>query len=326
MEWSNELTLEFLRLYEREEAIWKSTTPQHKNKNEVHEAWLRIRNQIKDGAISITDLKKKKENLMSTYRKVNAKVKDSTRKGRGADGIYRPEWPFYSTMAKFLDDVYKPRNTKTTVVVSDDSEEESDEESNEESNEASNEASIQPTQYAESSEEETDFKPPKTIPKKKMKIDETQDRMDEASNYLKQLNQKPQKDVSAMYSDLLAEKLRNLKEHTREIAMLEIDKLLYNLKQQEKIQQPTPHDEAQMTQVLHQPPPPWQQFYQSQPPSGYHPYFQLQPLSTPTSNSSKPTSYASIAQCPAIAGFAKSIIFITLDVKHFARSIKNGIL
>lgn len=105
--------------------------------------------------------------------------------------------------------------------------------------------------------------------------------MDEAYNYLKNLNQTPQKDVPAMYCDLLAEKLRNLKAHTLEIAMLEIDKVIYNLKQHEKRQQPTtPNNEVLMTQVLQQPPSPWQQVYQPQPPYGYQQYFQLQPFPT----------------------------------------------
>lgn len=116
MDWSNDLTLEFLFLYEREEAIWNTASTQHKNKKEVHDAWLRIKEELKDGTISIADLKKKKENLMSTYRKVKTKIKDSTRTGSGSDDIYRPEWPFYRTMANFLDDIYKPRNT--TVLVS----------------------------------------------------------------------------------------------------------------------------------------------------------------------------------------------------------------
>lgn len=118
MEWTNELIFEFLTLYENEPALWNSSSPQHKNKNDVHDAWLRIKSNLADGTIPITELKKKKENLMSTYRKVKAKIKESMKTGSGTDSIYKPEWPFYDIMAKFLDNVYKPRKTKTTIMVS----------------------------------------------------------------------------------------------------------------------------------------------------------------------------------------------------------------
>ncbi|CAK1604229.1 unnamed protein product [Parnassius mnemosyne] len=159
---------------------------------------------------------------MSSYRKVKAKIKESMKTGSGTDNIYKPEWPFYDIMAKFLDVVYKPRNRKTTITISDESEDDSKDECNESN------------QNLESSEEQDiAFKTPKIIPKKKCKLNETQNRMDEAYNYFKQLSQIPRKDVFSLYCDLLAEKLRGLQEHTRELAMLEIDKMEFNLKRQE---------------------------------------------------------------------------------------------
>lgn len=118
MEWTNKLTFEFLNLYENEQALWNSSLPQHKNKNDVHDAWLRVKSNLQEGTIPIADLKKKKENLMSTYRKVKSKIKNSMKTGSGTDDVYKPEWPFYDFMAKFLDDIYKPRTTKTTIAVS----------------------------------------------------------------------------------------------------------------------------------------------------------------------------------------------------------------
>lgn len=120
MEWTNELIFEFSTLYENEPALWlwNSSSPQHKNKNDVHDAWLRIKSNLADETIPITELKKKKENLMSTYRKVKAKIKESMKTGSGTDSIYKPEWPFYDLMTKFLDNVHKPRKTKTTTMVS----------------------------------------------------------------------------------------------------------------------------------------------------------------------------------------------------------------
>ncbi|XP_061717034.1 uncharacterized protein LOC133524892 [Cydia pomonella] len=129
-------------------------------------------------------------------------------------------------MAKFLDDVYKPKMTKTTIMITDESEDDSKDERDE---------SIQNLESSE--EQDIAFKTPKIIPKKKRKLDETQNRMDEAYTYLKQLGQTSRKDVSSLYCDLLAEKLRGLQDDTREVAMLEIDNLVFNLKRREKEQQ-----------------------------------------------------------------------------------------
>jgi hypothetical protein len=42
MEWSNELTLTFLHLYENEPKIWDPKDPLHKNQNAVADSWKRI--------------------------------------------------------------------------------------------------------------------------------------------------------------------------------------------------------------------------------------------------------------------------------------------
>ncbi|RVE50964.1 hypothetical protein evm_004373 [Chilo suppressalis] len=144
MNWTNDVLLEFLNLYENEPVLWDSSSPQHKNKIDVHSAWLRIKTKFQDGNVSISVLKKKKENLMSTYRKLNGKIKKSMKTRSGSEEIYKPEWPFYNVMAKFMDGIYKPRNTKTTIIISDESEDE------DECNE--------PKQNSESSEEDIFFK------------------------------------------------------------------------------------------------------------------------------------------------------------------------
>lgn len=57
MEWSNELVIEFLDLYEKERIIWDASHKLHKNRNDVHDAWKRIQKQL-SVTYSITDLKK----------------------------------------------------------------------------------------------------------------------------------------------------------------------------------------------------------------------------------------------------------------------------
>lgn len=86
MEWSNEKTLEFLSLFEKESLIWNSKDPLHKNRNLVIDAWKRIKDNLSED-IAIVELKKKKDSLMAAYRPLAQKVKSSTKTGSGRDEI-----------------------------------------------------------------------------------------------------------------------------------------------------------------------------------------------------------------------------------------------
>ncbi|KAL4718211.1 hypothetical protein ACJJTC_008714 [Scirpophaga incertulas] len=89
MQWSNEKIQLFIELYEEEPVIWNPKDPGHKSRNNVHDAWTKIKTKFCEGtgeSISVEELKKKKENLMATYRKLNTKVKLSSTSGVATDG------------------------------------------------------------------------------------------------------------------------------------------------------------------------------------------------------------------------------------------------
>lgn len=86
------------------------------------------------------------------------------------------------------------------------------------------------------------FKIPKQ-PTKRSKMDNIEEKMNE---YFQQLTQKPKQDEYSLYTQLLCKKLQGMQEKTREIAMLEIDKLVFRLKQCE-IQGHSSHSQTQTT-------------------------------------------------------------------------------
>lgn len=47
MDWSNEKVLEFIQFFEMESLIWDPRNPDHKKKNLVFDAWVRIKNKLK---------------------------------------------------------------------------------------------------------------------------------------------------------------------------------------------------------------------------------------------------------------------------------------
>lgn len=91
MEWTNQVIFEFLTLYQNEPALWNSANAEHKNKQNTYDAWSRIKTELGDGIMTITEIKRKRDNLMSTYRRLRSKVKASKPTGTGTSDVYKPD-------------------------------------------------------------------------------------------------------------------------------------------------------------------------------------------------------------------------------------------
>jgi len=115
MNWSNDLIVEFLDLYEKEPAIGNPRDPKHKNRNYIIDSFQRIADNI-SASCTINELKKKRDFLMSTCRKLASKVRGS--KKTGSADIYKPDCFAHDIMAKFLHGVFQPRVTQNTEVSS----------------------------------------------------------------------------------------------------------------------------------------------------------------------------------------------------------------
>ncbi|XP_039297249.1 uncharacterized protein LOC120354333 [Nilaparvata lugens] len=96
MEWTNEIVIEFLDLYEQEPIIWNPVNEEHKDRNKVYDAWKRIQSNFSIEC-SLKELKKKKENLMATYRKLSAKVKKTSKTGSVTFQVYHHSTYFYTS-------------------------------------------------------------------------------------------------------------------------------------------------------------------------------------------------------------------------------------
>jgi hypothetical protein len=54
-DWSNELVLEFLELYQAEPTIYDPKHPAHQNKMKVNDAWMRIKRAL-SADVSVTEI------------------------------------------------------------------------------------------------------------------------------------------------------------------------------------------------------------------------------------------------------------------------------
>ncbi|BES88964.1 Alcohol dehydrogenase transcription factor Myb/SANT-like [Nesidiocoris tenuis] len=118
MEWTNDIVMEFLELYEKEPLLWNPSHPKHKNRDEAHDAWKRIGARL-DGRYSVSELKKKKESLMASFRTYQRRIRGSLKGGTGADDIFKPNWFAFETMNRFLTEKDRLRETLETEVVED---------------------------------------------------------------------------------------------------------------------------------------------------------------------------------------------------------------
>ncbi|XP_028173206.1 uncharacterized protein LOC114362137 [Ostrinia furnacalis] len=217
--WSNEETFKFIDLYQSEPAIWDSNNALHKEKNKVNDAWNRIADSLQ---IPVSELKKKKETLMSAFRMHFKKKQDSIRSGMGEDEIYKPIWIFYDAMEAFLKGKYTAISVISTdeqrAVIGEQTEEETENPSDARNNTEPKDMNIKiPVQRRRS------VKPPE--------LEKADKKMSKAFNTLNQaiLNkdqQNKKEDDCDLYGRLLASKLRKYSDNERQEIMYEIDGLL----------------------------------------------------------------------------------------------------
>lgn len=80
---------------------WNPQHADHRDRVEIQEAWINIQNKLSIQT-SVSDLKRKRESLMSTYRLLRKKVLNSENSGADIDDIYTPSWFAFKTMHAFL--------------------------------------------------------------------------------------------------------------------------------------------------------------------------------------------------------------------------------
>ncbi|KAJ8936514.1 hypothetical protein NQ318_022601 [Aromia moschata] len=159
---------------------------------------------------------------MGTFRKLLQKVEASSKTGSGTDEVVKPEWFAYEFMYRFLKGIYLPTETKDSEML------------RTEDNETADEKKSGEVTVTEDITNGSQLKPPKakSIKRKIHLPPDIDQKMDKAYKVFKNVTdtQMPPPDQCSLYGELLATKLRTLDADTREMAMIEIDLLVYRLK------------------------------------------------------------------------------------------------
>lgn len=102
-EWSNDLVFEFLELYAAEPVLYDPKHPYHKNKKMINNAWDRIQQGF-GVAMPVSELKKKKDSLMASFRYQMRRKKEAIAIG---EPLYKSTWFAFNFMHGFLGQIYE---------------------------------------------------------------------------------------------------------------------------------------------------------------------------------------------------------------------------
>ncbi|XP_061714111.1 uncharacterized protein LOC133522709 [Cydia pomonella] len=108
MDWTTENIIEFLELLQTEPSIWNHRARTHRNRTLVSEAWNRIQNNF-SLSCPVEELKRKRNSLLTQYRDILRRIKESQRKASEGDGheIYKPSWFAFDVMNSYLSHLYE---------------------------------------------------------------------------------------------------------------------------------------------------------------------------------------------------------------------------
>ncbi|XP_063534934.1 uncharacterized protein LOC134744916 [Cydia strobilella] len=120
MDWSTENIIEFLELLQTEPSIWNHRAKIHRNRTLVSEAWNRIQNNF-SLSCPVQELKRKRNSLLTQYRDILRRIKESQQKASDGDGheLYKPSWFAFDVMNSYLSHLYEsPVTVKPEELVS----------------------------------------------------------------------------------------------------------------------------------------------------------------------------------------------------------------
>lgn len=113
MEWPDCKSLQLIQLYREKRILWDPLDKNYKNSKKKMDDWEEIATKMNT---DVTNVKKKIESLQGSYRRERQRQDTSHRSGAGTDDLYKSKWFAFNEM-QFLNDKYKPRQTKDTMNV-----------------------------------------------------------------------------------------------------------------------------------------------------------------------------------------------------------------
>ncbi|KAJ0182971.1 hypothetical protein K1T71_000947 [Dendrolimus kikuchii] len=222
MDWTNEMVMKFLELYQMHPCIWDPNNCSHKNIKKLNNAWIDIRNNMGEPC-TVKELKRKKESLMSAYRGYRTRIKKS--ETIGANDLYQPKWFAYEFMDSFLGAIYKcnpsihskPKHTKHT------SEDNTDNKNTFVEMDTTDYEEVCPSFQNRFINQDSSSQRKQHDP---LELQHLRKQMGHEFNILK--SQPYEEDECNIFGKLVATKMRKLAEDRRDLMMVNINQLFYD--------------------------------------------------------------------------------------------------
>ncbi|CAG4988019.1 unnamed protein product [Parnassius apollo] len=226
MDWTNEIVLEFIKLYEKHPCIWDPKHTFYKNKNRVNDAWVDIQNSL-GVPCTVKDLKRKKDSLMAAYRNYKTKIKKSEVLGSSSDDVYQPSWFAFSYIDGFLGSIYKCNQSMSIKDVQNSHHIEEiniDEDDTGSPNTVKSNSEVEPSPYIIFSQQEYTY-PECSSSERRSVVSTSGKRKHSLPELERQSNEED--DECYIFGKLVAKKLRKLPESRRDLLMIKINQLIY---------------------------------------------------------------------------------------------------
>ncbi|XP_061168962.1 uncharacterized protein LOC133178232 [Saccostrea echinata] len=118
---TNEVVEKLVNLWEEEESLWNVSSEAYHKKESRNISLSRIKENLKKDMemdFTVTQINCKLQSLRCYYAKELKKMRSSKKSGSGISDIYTSKWPFFATLDSFLREQITPRQSMSTLDIS----------------------------------------------------------------------------------------------------------------------------------------------------------------------------------------------------------------
>jgi hypothetical protein len=100
--WNDETVMKFVKLYEAEVCLWRTSDTDYKNKNVRIQSLKNIVVAMDLKGFGVPECKQKIKNIRSHYCQELTKIRNSRISGSGPDSVHKPTLVWFETVDAFL--------------------------------------------------------------------------------------------------------------------------------------------------------------------------------------------------------------------------------
>ncbi|XP_061164940.1 uncharacterized protein LOC133173887 [Saccostrea echinata] len=207
---TNEVVGKLVNLWEEEESLWNVSSEACHKKESRNISLSRIKENLKKDMkmdFTVTQINCKLQSLRCYYANELKKMRSSKKSGSGISDLYTSKWPFFATLDSFLREQITPRQSMSTLDISNTS------------------------QNNDEDDEKNDDKELETPTKRKKKRNLPEEVMERAVSALSSIQERKTdvEDEDSVFAKLIANELRKIKDlRKKSLLKIKIQQLIFD--------------------------------------------------------------------------------------------------